>query len=73
KTKFMNEKILKTLEFNKILMQLEEFAASELGAERIRNLKPSTSFDDAVLLQEETDEAAHVLRLKGRAPLDGVF
>ncbi|RWR05174.1 endonuclease MutS2 [Siminovitchia fortis] len=69
----MNEKILKTLEFNKILMQLEEFAASELGAERIRNLKPSTSFEEVVLLQEETDEAAHVLRLKGHAPLDGIF
>lgn len=69
----MNEKILKTLEFNKILLQLEEFAASELGVERIRKLKPSTSFEEIVLLQEETDEAAHVLRLKGHAPLNGIF
>ncbi|WP_213021441.1 endonuclease MutS2 [Siminovitchia terrae] len=69
----MNEKILKTLEFNKILLQLEEFAASELGVERIRKLKPSTSFEEVVLLQEETDEAAHVLRLKGHAPLNGIF
>ncbi len=73
KTKFMNEKILHTLEFNKILTQLEEYAASELGAERIRKLKPSTSFDEVVLLQKETDEAAHVLRLKGHAPLSGIF
>ncbi|HBZ09369.1 MAG TPA: endonuclease MutS2 [Bacillus bacterium] len=69
----MNEKILHTLEFNKILTQLEEYAASELGAERIRKLKPSTSFDEVVLLQKETDEAAHVLRLKGHAPLSGIF
>ncbi|RST76303.1 endonuclease MutS2 [Siminovitchia acidinfaciens] len=69
----MNDKILKTLEFNKILAQLEEFAASELGVEKVKKLKPATSHEEVILLQEETDEAAHVLRLKGHAPLSGIY
>lgn len=69
----MNQKTFTTLEFNKILAQLEGFAASELGVERIKKLKPSTSFEEVVKLQDETDEAAHVLRLKGHAPLNGIF
>ncbi|MCJ8009878.1 endonuclease MutS2 [Lederbergia wuyishanensis] len=68
----MNIKILKTLEFNKILTQLEEFASSVLGVEKIKNLKPSTELSEVVEMQNETDEAAHVLRLKGHAPLSGI-
>ncbi|MCR2821940.1 endonuclease MutS2 [Lederbergia panacisoli] len=68
----MNTKILKTLEFNKILVQLEEYASSVLGAEKIRSLKPSVTLDEVVVMQNETDEAAHVLRLKGHAPLSGI-
>ena len=69
----MNDKILKTLEFNKILLQLEGFASSSLGAEKIKDLRPSTSYEEVVKLQQETDEAAHVLRLKGHAPLSGIY
>ncbi|MBW8351208.1 endonuclease MutS2 [Bacillus sp. IITD106] len=68
----MNKKILKTLEFNKILAQLEEFASSVLGVEKIQNLVPSSFLDEVKEMQNETDEAAHVLRLKGRAPLSGI-
>ncbi|MBS4216916.1 endonuclease MutS2 [Bacillus sp. FJAT-49711] len=68
----MNSKILKTLEFNKILVQLEEYASSVLGAEKIKSLIPSTILDEVVEMQNETDEAAHVLRLKGHAPLSGI-
>lgn len=69
----MNDKILNTLEFNKILNHLEEFAASELGVEKVKKLKPATSYEEVILLQKETDEAAHVLRLKGHAPLSGIY
>ncbi|MBS4194917.1 endonuclease MutS2 [Lederbergia citri] len=68
----MHMKILKTLEFNKILAQLEEFASSVLGVEKIQNLVPSSSLDEVKEMQNETDEAAHVLRLKGHAPLSGI-
>ena len=68
----MNDKFLKKLEYDKILSQVGEYAASALGADKIRTLKPSTSFEEVVRLQEETDEAARVLRLKGNAPLSGI-
>lgn len=69
----MNNKILKTLEFHKILSELEGFAASALGIDKIKDLKPSSCYEEVIKLQEETDEAAHVLRLKGHAPLSGIY
>lgn len=68
----MNDKILNTLEFDKILSRMEPYASSELGAEQIRQLKPSTSFGEIAMLLQETDEASTVLRLKGHAPLSGI-
>ncbi|MCJ7839816.1 endonuclease MutS2 [Lederbergia sp. NSJ-179] len=69
----MNDRILKTLEFDKIRIQLENHASSVLGVEIIKKLRPSSSFEEVVRRQAETDEASHVLRLKGHAPLDGIF
>lgn len=69
----MNDKILKTLEFDKILTQLEGHTSSVLGVEKVRDLRPISSFDEVVQRQAETDEASHALRLKGHAPLDGIF
>lgn len=69
----MQEKILKTLEFDKIKQLLIEHASSTLGERRIKELKPSSSFTEVVMMQEETDEAAQVLRLKGNVPLSGIY
>lgn len=69
----MNHKAIDTLEFNKIRNQLMAFAASNLGKERIENLFPSTDYEEVIRLQEETDEAATVIRLKGHVPLGGIF
>ncbi|MFK2824574.1 endonuclease MutS2 [Bacillus sp. B190/17] len=69
----MNKKVLKTLEFDKIKQQLAEHAASSLGKEQAESLQPFVSFDEVVRLQEETDEAARVLRIKGHAPLGGIY
>lgn len=69
----MNNKAIETLEFHKIRQQLTTFASSSLGRELAEKLTPSTDFTEIVRLQEETDEAAKVLRLKGHVPLGGVF
>lgn len=69
----MNHKAIDTLEFNKIRNQLMAFAASNLGKELIENLLPSTDYAEVIRLQEETDEAATVIRLKGYVPLGGIF
>ena len=68
----MNRKVLTTLEFDKIKQRLEQHASSSLGIEKIRSLFPSSHFSEVVRWQEETDEAATVLRVAGHAPLDGL-
>jgi DNA mismatch repair protein MutS2 len=68
----MQEKALKVLEFTKVKEQLLEHAASSLGRGKIKDLVPSTDFDEVVRLQAETDEAATVFRVKGNVPLSGI-
>jgi DNA mismatch repair protein MutS2 len=69
----MHERVLRVLEFNKIKEQLIEHASSTLGKEKAQKLLPSSDFLEVVRLQEETDEAANVLRIKGNIPLGGIF
>ena len=69
----MQQRVLKTLEFDKIRNQMLEHVSSPLGQEQARNLVPSTDYEEVVRLQEETDEAAKVLRLKGNVPLGGIY
>ncbi|MGD7021476.1 endonuclease MutS2 [Rossellomorea vietnamensis] len=69
----MNDKVLRTLEFNKVKELLSGFAASALGRAKAEALQPSTTLEEVIRIQEETDEAASILRLKGHAPLGGIF
>jgi len=69
----MQERILKVLEFHKVREQLLEHVSSSLGKRKAEELVPSTDFDEVVRWQEETDEAAKVLRIKGNVPLGGIF
>ncbi|MCL1630578.1 endonuclease MutS2 [Sporolactobacillus sp. CPB3-1] len=68
----MNEHALRILEYEKIKQQLMYCAASSLGKERIAELTPSGSLDTVNRMQEETDEGATVLRLKGSVPFGGI-
>lgn len=59
----MNEKVLKTLEYTKIIKRLAEKAGSELGKELCLNLKPMTILSDIIQAQQETfDALGRVLR-----------
>lgn len=69
----MQERVLKVLEFTKVKEQLIEHASSSLGKDKVKELVPSTDFEEVVRSQEETDEAAKVLRLKGNVPLVGIY
>ncbi|WP_404453420.1 endonuclease MutS2 [Virgibacillus necropolis] len=69
----MNERILRVLEFNKIIEQLSSYAASSLGKSRALQLKPLTDLDDVLEVQKETDEAGQILRLNLAVPLGGIF
>lgn len=69
----MNERILRVLEYNKVIQQLIEQAETSLGKDLTAQLTPSSEFTEVEHLQEETDEAAKVIRLNKAVPLGGVF
>ncbi|MGJ7912355.1 endonuclease MutS2 [Neobacillus sp. LXY-1] len=69
----MQERVFKVLEFTKVREQLLEHASSTLGKDKIKHLVPSIDFEEVVKLQDETDEAATVLRVKGHIPLAGIY
>ncbi len=50
----MNDKVLKTLEYNKIKDMLVQRATSEPGRRKCMELKPSSDFDEVSKLQQET-------------------
>ncbi|MCM3215129.1 endonuclease MutS2 [Niallia taxi] len=68
----MQERALKTLEFDKIKSQLLEHVSSSLGMAKATELMPSTNYEEVVQWQEETDEAAKVVRMRGNIPLSGI-
>lgn len=69
----MQERVLKVLEFLKVKELLQGYVSSSLGRSLVTELLPSVNFEEVVRMQEETDEAALVIRLKGNVPLGGIF
>ncbi|MEM5015897.1 endonuclease MutS2 [Metabacillus indicus] len=68
----MQQRVLNVLEFHKVKEQLVKHASSSLAKEKADKLVPSTNVEEVKTWQEQTDEAAKVLRLKGNVPLGGL-
>ena len=68
----MNEKALKTLEYNKIIDQLVSFASSPSGREFCQNLKPQTDRDWIEASQKETSDALTHILTKGELSFYGI-
>ncbi|TCP32127.1 DNA mismatch repair protein MutS2 [Scopulibacillus darangshiensis] len=68
----MLERVLNVLEFHKVKKQLEAHASSSLGLQVVEQLTPEHELSEVKRLQQETDEGANVLRLKGHAPFGGI-
>ena len=68
----MNQKVLKTLEYYKIIDRLTDCAASEPGKKMCRELTPSSNFNEIVQTQTETADAVTRVRQKGSLSLAGV-
>ena len=68
----MNPKALKTLEYNKIIDRLTEFAGSALAKEMCRDLQPSTDLYEIQALQKETSDALSRIYQKGAVSFRGV-
>lgn len=68
----MDNKILNTLEFHKILHILTSHASTSLGKDRTEKLRPVGDLQEVKKRLQATDEAFHADRLKGGAPFGGI-
>lgn len=69
----MNDRTLQALEYNKVIDILKAEAQTTLGTELINNLTPETDLSSVEVMQQETDEAMHILRQNETIPLGGIF
>ncbi|MEK3763155.1 endonuclease MutS2 [Paenibacillus sp. FSL P4-0338] len=68
----MDDKILHTLEYRKILNKLMQYTQTPMGRLTAELLKPSGDFEGVKKLLQATDEAVNVDRLKGIPSFGGV-
>ena len=62
----MNTKVLKTLEYHKVISRLEEMATCDPGRRLCRELVPSDDIDKIRTDLEETSDACDRIRLRGQ-------
>ena len=67
----MNEKVLNTLEYNKIIAQLSDHADSAPGKELCNNLRPITDLEQIRQAQKETADALSRLFKLGSTSFGG--
>lgn len=68
----MNDKALKTLEYNKIIEQLLGYAHSPMGKEQVEALLPSDDIGEVRKRQKETADGVKLSFKRGRIPLGGL-
>ena len=68
----MNSKVLKTLEYEKMIDQLVNCAGSPLGKELCKNLVPSSDIEEIRTMQHETSLALARIYQKGSLSFSGV-
>lgn len=68
----MNEKALRTLEYNKIVDKLTGEAGSELGKKRCRELLPLEGLEEIQKAQQETSDALTRILKKGALSFSGL-
>lgn len=67
----MDKKVLRRLEFHKVLEHLASFAGSPLGKERVMELEPVDDLGTISRWQKETSEGRELLRLDPTAEVGG--
>lgn len=68
---FMNSKVLKTLEYNKIIDKLKEYSTTPLGAEHCENLTPMTDPKEIKKALTQTSDALTRLWRNGSISFSG--
>ncbi len=65
----MNEKVLETLEYNKIKDRVADFLTTDRGHEIVAQLRPSADFNKVAQRLNETADGANIVRLRGEIPV----
>ena len=68
----MNARVLKTLEYNKIIDKLSEHASSDLGKKLCKNLLPLSDIEEIRNRQKETSDALRRIFQKGSLSFSGL-
>ena len=68
----MNDKALKTLEYDKIISRLETYASSPMGKKECASLLPSADYEEILTAQEETRDALSRLYRNGFLSFQGL-
>lgn len=69
----MDNRVLTTLEYDKVIEEVAAFCATHIGQEEMKSLQPTNDYEAVVRMLEETDEALDVLRVYGQLPLGGIY
>lgn len=67
----MEDRTLKTLEYNKIIQKLANYAVSPMAKEMAEHLRPSSEYSEVIRMQKETSDAVSMILRKGSIPLGG--
>ncbi len=68
----MNKKVLKTLEYDKVIRQLEGYASSDMAKALVKALEPSSDYDEILSRQDETRSALTRIFKKGNISFSGL-
>ena len=68
----MENRVLKTLEFDKIRELVAAHCTSSAGRSFMEKLVPVSDFNEVIRLLEETDEGLSILRVRGNVPMGGI-
>ncbi|MDO5754833.1 MAG: endonuclease MutS2 [Tissierellia bacterium] len=68
----MNKKAMETLEFPRMIKELEKYCNSKEGKKKASRLRPSKNVEEANQWQEETDEALRLILKYSNPPIYGI-
>lgn len=69
----MNDKVIKSLEFDKVRELVEKYAITTSAKNMINELTPYSNYHDVLEHLEETREALDMLVKKGNPPFEGLY
>ena len=67
--KKIDSKSMEKLEYSKVINELSGHTVSDLGSQKVKEIRPEITHDKVERMLEETDDAVTILRLKGGIPL----